>query len=540
MLVTPHNQATRPNVIQPVYNEANLLDKVHVWYRRVAAPPGSLNPATADLNTVTNIDYNERGQRIKVAYEKGVTTTYKYDDETFRLCHMTTERPDTFAANERTVQDFSYTYDPVGNITHIQDNADIQNVIFFRNVRVEPSADYDYDPLYRLIQASGREHLGQTNGGHKSPRQPDHEDAFNLRLLDPGNGEAMGNYKEWYTYDPVGNIQRMQHQTKSGTWTRGYAYAEPSLLEPGKQNNRLSRTSVPVDDLLQPAAYGAAYTYDEHGNMIKMPHLTLLTWDYKDQLQTTTRQTVANGGVPETTYYVYDAAGQRVRKVTERQAQPGEQPRRAKERIYLGGFEIYHEYNGDGNTVNLERETLHVMDGERRIALVETKTRAKSGPIAQPASLVRYQHNNHLGTAVLELNDSGVVVSYEEYHPYGSTAYYAVDGQIEASPKRYRYTGKERDEESGLAHHGTRYYSPWLGDWTSCDQLISESNVNAYSYVHNNPSARLILGAAGRRIMGDASYELDATAKTRRSCGQGANDSEWAGENTSRQYSGAK
>ena len=36
------------------------------------------------------------------------------------------------------MQDLTYTYDPAGNITRIRDDADIQNVVFFRNQRVEP------------------------------------------------------------------------------------------------------------------------------------------------------------------------------------------------------------------------------------------------------------------------------------------------------------------------------------------------------------------------------------------------------------------
>ena len=67
------------------------------------------------------------------------------------------------------MQDLSYTYDPVGNITHIQDDADIQNVVFFRNQRVEPSNDYTYDAIYRLIQASGREQLGLDSSGQPLP-----------------------------------------------------------------------------------------------------------------------------------------------------------------------------------------------------------------------------------------------------------------------------------------------------------------------------------------------------------------------------------
>jgi hypothetical protein len=57
------------------------------------------------------------------------------------------------------LQNLHYTYDPPGNITHIQDDG--QQTIYFRNQRVEPSNDYTYDALYRLIQAEGREHLGQ-------------------------------------------------------------------------------------------------------------------------------------------------------------------------------------------------------------------------------------------------------------------------------------------------------------------------------------------------------------------------------------------
>ncbi len=65
----------------------------------------------------------------------------------FRLVTLRTTR----IADNVTLQDLSYTYDPIGNVTHIQDNADKQNVIYFRNQRVEPSADYEYDAIYRLI-----------------------------------------------------------------------------------------------------------------------------------------------------------------------------------------------------------------------------------------------------------------------------------------------------------------------------------------------------------------------------------------------------
>jgi RHS repeat-associated protein len=201
--------------------------------------------------------------------------------------------------------------------------------------------------------------------------------------------------------------------------------------------------------------------------MTLMPHLASLTWDEDDRLRSTARQAASGGGTPQTAYYVYDASGQRVRKATDQQAAGGQVATRKAERIYLGAVEIYREYAADGTTITLERETLHVSDGGTTIALVETRT---TGTDKAPAQLVRYQHGNHLGSAVLELDDGSNIISYEEYFPFGATSYQAVASQTDL-PKRYRYTGKERDEENDLNYHGARYYAPWLGRWTSCDPL---------------------------------------------------------------------
>jgi RHS repeat-associated protein len=410
-----------------------------------------------------------------IVHGNGVRTTYEYDPLTFRLRHLQTMR------GAEALQDLRYTYDPAGNITHIRDDA--QQTIFFSNRRVEPSAEYTYDAIYRLIEATGREHLGQGGGQLNPPTAPDAFNSFHTRLDHPGNGNAMGAYVEHYVYDAVGNFLAMQHRGSDPAhagWTRDYSYNEPSLLEPAKINNRLSRTTIGTQNG-QPVV--EPYTYDTHGNMAKVLHLSLMLWDYRDQLQATSKQVVNNGGTPEITFYVYDAAGQRVRKVTERQAAAGQTPTRMKERIYLGGFEIYREYENGGETVNLERDTLHVMDDQQRIALVETRTQ---GSDPAPEQLIRYQFDNHLGSASLELDDTRQIISYEEYYAYGSTSYQAVRSQSE-TPKRYRYTGKERDEETGLTYHGARYYSPTLVRWISCDPASIAAGVNSYLYANANP-----------------------------------------------------
>ena len=296
----------------------------------------------------------------------------------------------------------------------------------------------------------------------------------------------MGTYSEQYQYDAVGNFLNFIHKGANPSnpgWTRAYTYNEASLLEAGKLSNRLSSTAVSGSQPLN-----EPYAYDLHGNMARMPQLQVMQWDFKDQLIMSQRQAVnandQDGTLHqgERTYYVYDAAGQRVRKTTESSAGI-----RTKERLYLGGFELYREYDAGGN-IKLARETLHVMEDNKRIALVETKTVDSSVPSASlPSPTTRYQFDNHLGSASLELDETAAVISYEEYYPYGSTSYQAGRSLAELSVKRYRYTGKERDEETGLNYHGARYFAPWLGRWVSCDPAYLSDGTNLYRYALDNP-----------------------------------------------------
>ncbi len=128
------------------------------------------------------------------------------------------------------------------------------------------------------------------------------------------------------------------------------------------------------------------------------------------------------------------------------------------------------------------------MDDKQRVALVETRTQGSDG---SPQQLIRYQFGNHLGSASLELDDKSSVISYEEYFPYGSTSYQAVDQSIKAAAKRYRYTGMERDEESGLSYHGARYYAGWLARWIACDPIGIGDGINVYRYVSAKPTSMI-------------------------------------------------
>ena len=350
------------SIYRAAFNEASLLERVEVRLRGAAT-------ATP---FVTNIDYNAKGQRVRIDYGNGATTRYDYDPFTFRLISLRTTRPadpDATASmlfkSATVVQDLRYTYDPVGNITRIEDAA------LNTTVQAGGACDFIYDALYRLIAASGREHSGQA-AFVLSPDDASRRDyPFAGARVHPNDLQGgLRDYVERYRYDPVGNIMQLAHHAGSNIdqpgqvlWQRRYQYALDS--------NRLLATSLPSDpdnlpDYAEAGGYTAKYSHDAHGNITRMTHLPLMRWDFKDQLSASSQQ-ASNNGTPETTYYVYAADGQRARKITETQTGA-----RKNERLYLGGYEIYREYSG-GN-VSLERETLHVMDDKQRIAIVETAT----------------------------------------------------------------------------------------------------------------------------------------------------------------------
>jgi RHS repeat-associated protein len=426
--------------LRPTYNDAGLLERVEARLRGGAAW----------TTFVDDIDYDAHGRRERIDYGNGTTTVYSYDPLTFRLTRLKTTR----TADGAVLQNLAYAYDPVGNITEIGDSA--QQTVFFNNAVVSLATRYAYDAVYRLIEATGREHAGGI-----ADVQRDQNDLPIQTLPHPNDAQALRSYTEQYIYDAVGNLLQMIHQAGAGSWTRRYAYEATS--------NRLLSTSLPGDPVSGP--YSATYAHDAHGNMTSMPHIAAMTWDEDDQVRTTN---LGGGGA---VYYVYDAAGQRVRKVWEHSGL-------IEERIYLGGYEVYRKRDATG--LLLERQTLHVMDDTQRVATVETKTVDAWGPFAVTPRL-RYQLGNHLGSASLEVDGAGLVIGYEEYHPYGTTAYWSASSAAEVSRKRYRYTGKEKDEETGLYYHGARYYAPWLGRWTNADPAGMIDGPCLFGYARENP-----------------------------------------------------
>ncbi len=439
------------SVITPSYNEAGLLNSEKVLH------PGAILASPY----IKDIHYNEKGQRSKIIYGNDVITKFYYDKETFRLKRLTTKRQ-----NNDPLQDWNYTFDAVGNITHIEDKN--IPVTFFNNQKVTGVSEYTYDTIYRLANATGRENDAALTFNNRD----NWNDAPYMQMYNANDPMAVRNYTQSYRYDAVGNILQMKHTSANNNWTRDYVY---EMI-----NNRLKTTQIGSETYRYPH-------HSAHGFITAMPHLEEMAWNFKEELVKSIRQKRTDGGSPETTYYQYDGQGQRIRKITENHADAGNDPALKDQRIYISGYELYKNSNN-----GLERTSLSLMDEGHRFVMVDTETEPKKilgipAGRTSPIQTVRYQLHNHLGSSALELNDISQVISYEEYHPYGTTSYQATNAAIKTAAKRYRYTGMERDEETGLEYHSARYYLPWLGRWLNSDPIGIGDGVNLYRYCSCNP-----------------------------------------------------
>ncbi|MDQ3057064.1 MAG: insecticidal toxin complex protein, partial [Pseudomonadota bacterium] len=428
-----------------VFNAAGLVERKTITHN------------AAEDSVIADIGYNAKGQRIRMELGNGVATTYRYDRQTFALIRLTTRK-----AGGELLQDLRFTYDVAGNVSHIADRA--IPLQFFNNQVVTGTTTYRYDAVYRLAEATGRENnAALTFGVHDN-----WNDAGYMREASAGDPAATRDYTQVYTYDPLGNITRMRHHAAGNNWTRDYTYAAG--------NNRMLSTIQGTQ------VYHYGY-HPQHGFINAMPHLEDLGWNFKEKLVRSVRQKVMSG-TAETTYYQYSADGTRLRKITEHAASAGQTPSKKEERVYIGAYERYRKFTG--NHAGLVRHGLGVHDASGRMALIETRNGVNDGTDQRR---VRYQLANHLSSVNLEVDDLGNVISYEEYHPFGSTAYQARNAAIKVAAKRYRYTGRERDEETGLEYHSARYYLPWLGRWLSADPIGTGDGLNVYRYAKNNPGS---------------------------------------------------
>jgi hypothetical protein len=391
--------------LRPEYNRAGGLE--HVWLD--------------DTLYVERIAYDAKGQRALIAYGNGVMTRYAYDPHTFRLQRLRSERytrPDdvTYHPGGEALQDFGHDYDLVGNILAISDrapgsgipnNPEALNVGDAALAQLLVSGDalnrrFGYDPIYRLLSATGRE----------CDRPPDGEPwQDHPRCTDLTKSRA---YNERYAYDPVGNILRLEHSNEPGGFTRDF------IVE--ATTNRLRRMQIGVDSY--------DYTFDANGNMRSETTSRHFEWNHADQMKAFRTQT--EGAEPSVyAHYLYDAAGQRVKKLVRKQGGQVDVTH------YISGVFEHHRW-GSGAQVG-ENNHVHVMDDAQRIAFVRLGVVHPDdrGPAMQ------FHLGDHLGSSNVVVDVSGALTNREEFTPYGETSF----GSF--ARKRYRFTGKNAMKRVG-------------------------------------------------------------------------------------------
>ena len=102
-----------------------------------------------------------------------------------------------------------------------------------------------------------------------------------------------------------------------------------------------------------------------------------------------------------------------------------------------------------------------------------------------PASDIYYYHSDHLGSASWITKSSGEPVQYIHYMPYGELW---KNQQRTPYNERFKFTGKERDEETGYDYFGARNYTSAASIWLSVDPLADKyPGISPYAYCNWNP-----------------------------------------------------
>jgi RHS repeat-associated protein len=258
-----------------------------------------------------------------------------------------------------------------------------------------------------------------------------------------------------FTYDPLNRITQANtfNTTSLNCWGEVYTIdawgnltnrAAPSGMSGSCQTEPLSATATTQNQL-----GGIGLVYDPAGNVVNDGLGNTPTYDAENRI-------VTDAGV---TYY-YDSDGVRIEKSPGTMYWPGPGGENLTETTLAGVInEEYVYFNG------------------QRIARVD-----------RPSGTVNYYFSNHLGSASVITSAAGVIQEEMDFYPFGGVAY--TSG---SDPNHYKFTGKERDSESGLDYFGARHYASNLGRFMVPDpinfgaHLGNPQSWNAYSYVANNP-----------------------------------------------------
>jgi RHS repeat-associated protein len=261
-----------------------------------------------------------------------------------------------------------------------------------------------------------------------------------------------------YTYDPLNRVSQANTVATTGANCWGEVY---TLDVWGNLTNRAGvsgMTGCATEGLnAAPASNKNQLNgplYDAAGNVTN-DGTNQPTYDAENRITTVSGVT-----------YSYDGDGVRMEKSPGAMYWPGP------------SGEILAETDLTG-TIN---EEYIYFDGER-IARVD-----------RPSGTVHYYFSDSLGSATIITDIAGNIQEHYYYYPYGGLV-----SSVGSDPNHYKFTGKERDTESGLDYFGARHYASGMGrfmtpDWSDepdpipYASLQNPQTLNLYSYVANNPT----------------------------------------------------
>lgn len=393
------------------------------------------------------VTYDAFSQRSIIQFGNNVRRVNTFDPRTHELTRYQLIRE----SDQKVLEDRSVVYDGAGHIGQVTDA--MRPIQFNGNEEVAPETVYTYDALYQLIEATGRE-LDAVGAQHNQGQQ---------RYSSLADSQQVHNYRRQYSYDTTGNLMKLRHITRDSA----YRFTRSNTIS--STSNRVVLGSLCQDATVLDRSPNAFF--DEAGNQVQSSALDSIGWNYRNNI----RQAEAPGGVQM--WFVYDATGTRVRKVVEYSANA-----KTEETKYLGTLVI--QTDTDNGSVKERREaSVGYTDFHIARYLHWTQGTGPSGTTFQ----IRYQFTGINDSIGLELDDLGQLLSYQEYYPFGGTAFVMGESEAEVKLSRYRYKSKERDQVSGLYCMGFRYYNAITARWMSSDPAGTADGLNTYLCTQNNP-----------------------------------------------------
>jgi RHS repeat-associated protein len=141
-----------------------------------------------------------------------------------------------------------------------------------------------------------------------------------------------------------------------------------------------------------------------------------------------------------------------------------------------------------------------------------------AGAASATAQQVRYYHLDAVGSVRALTNAQGTILERHDYLPFGEECTSGCESNpgLNAGGPR-KFTGKERDKETGFDYFGARYYGSKVARFTTVDpvytwreNILDPQRWNRYAYVRNNPLR--YVDPDGRELRTTAQETINAIA----------------------------